>query len=200
MQCTDTPLPSCLQCDAGLTLVGGSCETKDTLTSTLTGGSIFPLPFTITGTLLFVACFMSKLQNSNSYVVGTAYSLFGVLETTSLVTTILIYANYLRQNITAEDLSAYLQGALVAIAILNLFSLFLHCYQLTNDQKFQKWVKSRCNYICYIIFSIISCLMNYKVKMMLFSRLFSFQCLRAQLDSVQKFRLFNVLSFLGVAH
>lgn len=116
------------------------------------------------------------------------------------MTSILIYAKYLSENITVDDLSVYLQGALIAIAILNMFSLLLHCYQLTNDQKFQKWVKNRCNYICYLILSIVSCLLNYKVKMMLFSRLFSFQCLRAQLDSVQKFRLFNVLSFLGVAH
>lgn len=36
--------------------------------------------------------------------------------------------------------------------------------------------------------------------MMVFTRLFGFGCLRAQLETVQKFRLFNVFSFIGVAH
>lgn len=36
--------------------------------------------------------------------------------------------------------------------------------------------------------------------MIIFTKLFSFYCLRAQLDSVQKFRVFNFMSFLGVGH
>lgn len=36
--------------------------------------------------------------------------------------------------------------------------------------------------------------------MLIFTKLFSFYCLRAQLESVQKFKLFNVMSFLGVGH
>ena len=43
------------------------------------------MPFTCVGLALFIACFMSKLQNKNTYLVGAAYSLFGILETVSLL-------------------------------------------------------------------------------------------------------------------
>lgn len=36
--------------------------------------------------------------------------------------------------------------------------------------------------------------------MILFTRLFSFKCFRAQLDEIQKFRIFNILSFIGVGY
>ena len=36
--------------------------------------------------------------------------------------------------------------------------------------------------------------------MLIFTRLFGFNCLKAQLESVQKFRIFNILSFLGISH
>ena len=38
---------------------------------------------------------MSKLQNRNSYVIGTAYSLFGLIETLCLAYTLIIYSSYI---------------------------------------------------------------------------------------------------------
>jgi hypothetical protein len=42
------------------------------------------MPFTIIGAVIIIACLMSKLQNENSYFIGTVYSFLGVLETSSI--------------------------------------------------------------------------------------------------------------------
>jgi len=72
--------PSGYQSNSNGTCVAASSNnTNNVLTSSLTTASVFPLPFTITGSIIFVACFMSKLQNSNTYIIGTAYSLYGFI-------------------------------------------------------------------------------------------------------------------------
>jgi hypothetical protein len=102
---------------------------NDTLTSSLTTGAVFPLPFTITGSIIFVACFMSKLQNKNTYILGVAYALYGVIETGCLVFTILKYEP--KQDST--DFKVFLIAALLAIAALNLFGLVVQSCQLARD-------------------------------------------------------------------
>lgn len=52
------------------------------------------MPFTCIGLSLFIACIMSKLQNKNTYLIGAAYSLSGLLETSSLIFLIIKYLNY----------------------------------------------------------------------------------------------------------
>lgn len=37
------------------------------------------MPFTCIGLAMFIACVMSKLQNKNTYLIGSAYSLSGLL-------------------------------------------------------------------------------------------------------------------------
>lgn len=58
----------------------------------------------------------------------------------------------------------------------------------------------RCNGIFYVIVVVVSTVTSFKFKLIVFTKLFSFQCVRAQLEHVQKFRIFNFLSFLGVAY
>lgn len=41
--------------------------------------STFPIPFTILGCVIFIACCISKLQNSNTYFIGLLYSMFGLV-------------------------------------------------------------------------------------------------------------------------
>jgi hypothetical protein len=76
---------------------------------------------------------MSKLQNKNSYVVGTAYSLFGFIESACLIYTIIVYHLYVVANSPALDYQIYLQAALLVIAALNIFGLIVQTYQLHND-------------------------------------------------------------------
>ena len=61
-----------------------SCITTDQSASQqqniiLSSSSVFPMPFTCIGLALFIACVMSKLQNKNTYLIGSAYSLSGLL-------------------------------------------------------------------------------------------------------------------------
>lgn len=43
----------------------------------------------------------------------------------------------------------------------------------------------------------MAALCSYKLKLLLFSRLFSFECLKFQLDRLEKFKIFNLFAFLG---
>lgn len=76
---------------------------------------------------------MSKLQNKNSYVIGTAYSLFGFIESACLIYTIIAYNMFISDTSPTLDYQIYLQIALFVIAALNLFGLFVQTYQLRND-------------------------------------------------------------------
>lgn len=59
------------------------------------------MPFTIVGVSVFVACLMSKLQNKNTYLIGAAYSLSGVVETGSLVYLVIKYYFYTRAPLSS---------------------------------------------------------------------------------------------------
>jgi len=43
------------------------------------GGDLFPVPFTIGALFIGIATIMSKFQNSQTFVSGALYSLWGVL-------------------------------------------------------------------------------------------------------------------------
>ena len=46
----------------------------------------------------------------------------------------------------------------------------------------------------------MSFLTSYKFKLIIFTKLFRFNCLTAHLQNVHGFRAFNVLSFFGIVH
>lgn len=59
---------------------GTHCVTSsgsETIDKTLSG-KIFPLPFTIAGTVIMIAAGISKFQNSNTFFSGAVYSLLGL--------------------------------------------------------------------------------------------------------------------------
>ena len=109
---------------------------EDELDRTLTSTSAFPMPFTIVGLVIFVACFMSKLQNKNTYLIGIAYSLFGILETASLG---FMIWKYYSQNDYDEDFMLLFLITLGIIYVLNTFGLIVQTPLLLFDDKFKKW-------------------------------------------------------------
>ena len=54
-------------------------NTTDVILTETLESYTFPIPFTILGCVVFIACCMSKLQNSNTYMIGLLYSLFGLI-------------------------------------------------------------------------------------------------------------------------
>ena len=89
---------------------------------------------------------------------------------------------------------------LAMIYSINLLGLLIQTPILCSDNKFSHWVSNSFHKIFFLVITILSFLTNYKLKMIVFSKLFSFTSARAQLETVQKFRIFNILSFLGAAH
>jgi hypothetical protein len=67
-------------------------STQELLKESLSS-STFPLPFTILGCVFFVACCLSKLQNSSTYLAGLFYALIGLDETGALIYLIYRYYN-----------------------------------------------------------------------------------------------------------
>lgn len=164
------------------------------------------MPFTCIGFSIFIAFLMSKLQNKNTYLIGSGYGLLGILETVSLAYLILKYANY-NQSLQASPSAAPLANEfpLLAIGLIIIYSLNLIGFVaqtpiLCSDTKFEGWLKSGVHKFIFIVVTLLSLLVNYKIKLFLFTKLFGFTSTRSQLESVQKFRSFNILSFLGVSH
>jgi hypothetical protein len=66
-----------------------------------------------------------------------------------------------------------------------------------NDMAFQKWSKTNPNKCFYYIISIIALLTTHKLKQILFTKMFNFTILKSQLDSIHKFRIFNIFHFIS---
>lgn len=111
--CTECSKPSCHECtsadictvcDTDNSLLNGAClgecpagyETNgthciDVNEEILNGSSNFPVPFSIAAAVFIIACLMSKLQFSHTYLPGAVYALLGVLEWGALAYFLYLY-------------------------------------------------------------------------------------------------------------
>lgn len=186
-------------CPDGYTYTNFTCvvrnETDVILTQSLESYT-FPIPFTILGCIVFIACCMSKLQNNNTYLIGLLYSLFGLIETGCLV--YLAYQYFkLGPNVYILNYLFIMLAVLGAIYVLNVLGLIIQTPYLVNDSRFSQWLKTG-NKCFFVFITLLSLFINYKAKMLLFSRLFKFHCMNAFLENIYRFRLFNVFSFFGI--
>ena len=190
------------KCPTGYVLIDFGCEvsnaTEQTLDTTLTdGGVALPLPFTILAGIFFIACCMSKLQNYNTYLVGALYSLLGLVETTAIAYLSYRYYSIGHGNYDLTFLLLLL-SALGVIYLLNLLGLLVQTMLLLYDRRFQHWLHTPSNKCFYSFVVVFSAALNYKLKMIVFTRLFKFDSMSARLEDVSKFRMFNVYSFFGL--
>lgn len=52
----------------------------------------------------------------------------------------------------------------------------------------------------FAVFTILAAVTSYKFRLIIFTKLFRFNCLTAHLQNVHGFRVFNVFSFFGIVH
>lgn len=89
-ECTSADV--CTTCDNTYSLLNGAClgecpasfksngtHCLDINQEVLTTPNSFPVPFSIAGAVLLIACLMSKLQFSNTFLPGAIFSFFGIL-------------------------------------------------------------------------------------------------------------------------
>jgi len=115
-------------CPDGFTYVDYVCQPLNITTVVLEytlQSSTFPIPFTILGCVIFVASCISKLQNSNTYLIGLLYSLFGLVETGSLA--YLIYNYYILGS--QVYLWSNLLILLIVAGIIYIFNFLTMCIQ-----------------------------------------------------------------------
>jgi hypothetical protein len=160
------------------------------------------LPFTIATVLLSVAMLTSKFQDGSTRFMVACYSIFGTFESGSLFLTLILYLGDASRSETVQIL---LIISLSFIYIINFLGFLIITPYLLSDRKFMKWTSSRakredcrCNLFMFHVINVCSFLTNYKLKMLIFSRLFGFNCFNSRLEDIAKFRLFNVLSFIGL--
>ena len=140
---------------------------------------------------------MSKLANFNTYLIGSAYSFFGLIETGSII--YLFYKYYSIGSDNYQLIYIYLMlGSLGVIYLLNIFSFFLQTMLLLNDRQFSQWLRGCAHKSVYSFVVVFCLLINYKFKMIIFTKLFKFSSLGARLESISKFKMFNIYSFFGL--
>lgn len=137
---------------------------------------------------------MSKFQNSNTHVYGALFSLWSMLEWGSVC----LSGYFFYEKYGYQKIEFYLIGGAVAFwYLLNIIAIIVQNLYLMNDTAFQKWSKSQSNKCFYYIISIISLITTHKLKQLLFTKMFNFTLLKAHLDSIHKFRIFNIFHFIS---
>ena len=161
---------------------------------------------------------MSKFQYQHTFLSGALYSLWGVMELGSIGVVTYLYVNSTRVETTSSPLVGktlvgattynlgftedYLEalifaGAVLFMYLLNIIALIAQNCYLRGDTLFNKWLKIPSNLCAYYVVSIFGVFLTHKLKNILFCKLFNFNVFKAQLDSVQNFRIFHVFAFLS---
>lgn len=120
-------------CPNGYNSNGTHCV--DILTTTLSSSTSspnnsFPVPFTIAGVVLVIACLMSRLQFHETYLSGAIYSLISLLEFGALVVFLYLYI----RDYMSQPVAAFIGlGALAFLYIMNFVATLAHsiflCYE-----------------------------------------------------------------------
>jgi hypothetical protein len=144
---------------------------------------------------------MSKFQHSYTFVSGSLYSLWSVLEWGSLGVGAYLY--YQTNKATLAISVEYIEALVFAAAVLyfyllNVLGLLIQNCSLRNEIAFQKWKEKQGSNSCFYVFSsFVGLFITHKFKNILFCKLFGFDIFKAKLDSIQSFRIFNAISFLS---
>lgn len=164
----------------------------------LTSSVTFPIPFTIASVVVLIACLMSKLQFTNTFMSGAIYSLIGIIETGSLG--YFLYLYFINFFVTST-LPFFVGGAALAyLILLNVLGVIIQNCSLCYDKDFKMWYAEGSHKLATIIVNILSTLINHKFRNILFCKLFSLGIFSAKLLSLNQFKVINVFSFLSLLH
>ena len=98
------------------------------------------LPFTIAALILIVACSISKLQYSSTYLAIAIHAFLGPLETASLVSTFVLY---IHSNEPKFSIQILFISALGLIGMFNFIAFVIQTPFIAHDRKFLRWLKRR---------------------------------------------------------
>ena len=186
-------------CTDGYYSNGTHCLPKAVVTAEITAPTTFPVPFSIAGAVLVIACLMSRLQFSQTYLSGAIYSFVGVLEVLALL--YFLYLYYLGYY-SSEPIPLYIAlGALGYLYILNVIACLAQSIFLCYEREFEGWRGQSGFHRCfYGLVSVVALAVNHKIRNILFCKLFTFKIFSAKLDRVDHFKIFNIFSLLSIVH
>lgn len=152
------------------------------------------VPFTALLVVALLIVVISKVQYSTTYLFGGMSALTGVICVVSWIVVVAL-------NIAAGSIGVSLYCMLAAFAVhlvLDVFFLVKNTLMLRSDEAYQAWKQKRIvNKVCSIITSSVSVL-SFKIYLLQFSQLFGTYCLRARLDSLSKFSLYDTVMMLDL--
>lgn len=76
--------------------------------------------------------------------------------------------------------------------------MFSENYVYLNDKHYKIWLKDRKVY--NILINIISLVINFKFRNVIFSKLFALKIFYGQLESIKKFKISGILSFFSLIY
>lgn len=160
---------------------------------------MLPLPLTLSTCLALVAVLTSKLQYSGTQFLLSLCSISGVIEMIGFAITM---ANYFAWSESSSMLRLLLLTSSCFVVALNIVGFAVLTPYLLSDRRCLRWTiqpKNKgcsCNLISFHVLGVMGLFSSFKLRLLMFSRLFGFNCFRCSLDSTDKFKVFNLLSFL----
>jgi hypothetical protein len=153
-------------------------------------------PFIILLSMWLLIVLISKYQYTNTYMFGAMSAMSGLMCILSWIVLLLV-SSIINKNILGVG-QYLMMAALVGHLIINVAFLVRNILMLRDDQLYQIWKEKRtCNKVCSIIVSCLSVL-SLKVYLIQFSHLFNTLCLKAKLDSLANFSIYDVLAISGL--
>ena len=159
-------------------------------------------PFTATAAVLTIASLISKFQYEPTHLRVALHAIFGLLQTVSLAIAYITYIGVGNMRTVASILFPIILGFIFCN---NFLGLLIQTPFFMADRRFLRWLSHRKNekdcklhLIWYYVLTIFSFLTNYKFKMIIFSRLFNFDCFKGQLESIAKLKIFDIFLFIGL--
>jgi hypothetical protein len=211
-----SPADVCLICTSGSLFLNAACiaacpanyssngthcvwDPAAAVAAAVTTPNTFPVPFSIAGIVLVIACLMSKLQFGQTYLAGAVFAFLGVLEVLALWYFLALYfLDYFSNEPTPLWVALAATGYLY---FLNLVAAIAQCVFLCYEKAFKTWRDQSGFHKCFYGFTnVVSLCLSHKFRNILFCKLFTFKIFSAKLDSVHHFRIFNIFSLLSLAH
>lgn len=129
---------------------------------------------------------------------GAIFSLLGLIEWGALGYFLYLYFKSFFFSIPTPFIVGV--AAMGYLYIMNILAVFIQNFFLCNDKSFKSWLKSGANRFVTVLVNIIATLANHKFRNLIFCKLFNFDIFTAQLDSLSKFKVINIFSFLSIFH
>lgn len=155
------------------------------------------MPFSIAAALIIIICLFSKFSHPPTHFIGSVYALIGLIEPGVHVYFIYLLWTSIKTLDLIVLLSIVSLGCLYAV---NFVSIILNNLVFCKDIRFKKWYNTSSGRLSYLVFSVFSVFISFKVINLIFSNLFNTGLFKAKLQHPSRLFYLHLMSFLALSH